>query len=94
VKRATGATRRAARGGILAPVRPDAALARVVGDEEQPRSEVIKRLWSYIKERGLQDPRDRRMINADETLGQVLNGKRKVSMFEMTKLVNQHLNSP
>ena len=70
---------------------PDAALAAVVGTKALPRTEVVKKLWSYIKRNGLQDTQNKRMINADKKLGDLFGGKKQVSMFEMTKLVNQHL---
>ena len=56
-----------------------------------PRTEVTKRIWDYIRKNGLQDQRNRRMINADDRLRAVFGGRRQVSMFEMTKLVNNHL---
>ncbi|MGH8095545.1 MAG: SWIB/MDM2 domain-containing protein [Chthoniobacterales bacterium] len=75
----------------MAPVSPDAALAAVVGSKPLPRTELTKKLWDYIKKNGLQDKKDRKMINADDALKAVFNGKGKVSMFEMTKLVSGHL---
>jgi len=69
------------------PVQPDAALAAVVGKDPLPRTELTKRLWEYIRKRELQDP----SIRADEKLLAVFDGKKIVSMFEMTKLVNGHL---
>lgn len=66
-------------------------LAEVVGARPIPRTEVTKKLWDYIKKNKLQDPVDRRMINADANLKKVFGGKSKVSMFEMTKLVSKHL---
>ncbi len=56
-----------------------------------PRSEVVKALWVYIKKHNLQDPKNKRNINADEHLKKVFDGKATVSMFEMTKLVSKHL---
>jgi len=56
-----------------------------------PRTEITKKLWVYIKKNNLQDPKERRMINADDNLKAVFNGKKQVSMFDMTKLVNKHL---
>jgi chromatin remodeling complex protein RSC6 len=56
-----------------------------------PRTEVTKRIWDYIRKNGLQDQKNRRQINADDRLRAVFGGKRQVSMFEMTKLVNNHL---
>jgi upstream activation factor subunit UAF30 len=70
---------------------PSPVLAEVVGDRPMPRTEVVKKLWAYIKKNNLQDAKERRMINADEKLKAVFGGKRQVSMFEMTKLVNKQL---
>jgi chromatin remodeling complex protein RSC6 len=72
-------------------MQPDSALAAVVGDRAMPRTEITKKLWQYIKRNGLQDAKERRMINADDRLRTVFGGKRQVSMFEMTKLVNRHI---
>jgi chromatin remodeling complex protein RSC6 len=76
---------------FMKPMQPDAQLSAVVGDRPMPRTEVTKKIWDYIKKNNLQDSKNKRMINADEKLKSVFNGKRQVSMFEMTKLVNQHL---
>ena len=76
---------------FMRPVQPDAMLATVVGSTPIPRTEVTKKLWVYIKKNGLQDAKERRMINADANLKAVFGGKGKVSMFEMTKLVSNHL---
>jgi chromatin remodeling complex protein RSC6 len=73
------------------PVKPDELLAAVVGSDEMPRPEVVKKLWDYIKSEGLQDRENRRMINADEKLRPVFDGRDQVNMFEMTKLVSKHL---
>ena len=70
---------------------PSSQLANVVGSTPIPRTEVTKKLWAYIKRKGLQDSKNRRNINADENLKPVFGGKGQVSMFEMTKLVNKHL---
>jgi len=75
----------------MAPVTPDASLAAVVGAKPLPRTELTKKLWEYIKKNGLQDKKDRKMINADAALKVVFGGKGKVSMFEMTKLVSGHV---
>ena len=75
----------------MKPLNPDAALGAVVGDKPLPRTEVVKKLWAYIKRRNLQDSQDKRMINADDKLRQIFGGKKQVSMFEMTKLVSKHL---
>jgi len=70
---------------------PTAVLAAVVGSMPLPRTEVTKKIWDYIKKNKLQDSINKRLINADEKLRQVFGGKRQVSMFEMTKLVSNHL---
>ena len=77
--------------GFMRPVQPDDALATVVGNKPLPRTEITKKIWRYIKRQGLQDKRDGRQINADDKLLKVFNGKKSVSMFEMTKLVNKHV---
>ena len=76
---------------FMKPMQPDAALGTVVGNEPLPRTEVTKKLWVYIKENNLQDPANKRMINADDKLLAIFDGKKQVSMFEMTKLVSNHL---
>jgi chromatin remodeling complex protein RSC6 len=76
---------------FMKPLNPDATLAEVVGSKPLPRTEVAKKLWVYIKKNGLQDSKNRRMINADAKLSAVFGGKKQVSMFEMTKLVSKHL---
>jgi chromatin remodeling complex protein RSC6 len=76
---------------FMKPLVPDEALAAVVGPAAVPRTEITKKLWAYIKKNGLQDSVNRRNINADEKLQRIFNGKRTVSMFEMTKLVAAHL---
>src|SRR5262245_37240869 len=89
-KRKTGAKRKP-NPAFMKPMTPSAALAAVVGPIAQARTEVTKRIWGYIKKNKLQDAINRRMINADEKLREIFGGKRQVSMFEMTKLVNKHL---
>jgi upstream activation factor subunit UAF30 len=76
---------------FMKPVQPDAKLAAVVGNEPMPRTELTKRMWDYIKKNNLQDSSDRRMINADDRLKPVFGGKDQVSMFEMTRLMNEHV---
>ena len=75
----------------MKPVTPDATLAAVVGATPLPRTELTKKLWAYIKKNGLQDKKVRTQINADDKLKPVFNGKKSVSMFEMTKLVSGHV---
>jgi chromatin remodeling complex protein RSC6 len=76
---------------FMKPVQPDDSLAKVVGATPLPRTELTKKLWAYIRKHGLQDKKQRTLINADEHLQTVFNGKKQVSMFEMTKLVSGHL---
>ncbi len=76
---------------FMKPVTPSADLAEVIGAKPVPRTEVTKKLWAYIKKNGLQDEKNKRMINSDETLKTVFGGKKTVNMFEMTKLVSKHL---
>lgn len=76
---------------FMKPLSVSSELAAVVGKGPMPRSEVVKKLWAYIKKNNLQDPKKRRNINADEKLSTVFGGKKTVDMFEMTKLVNKHL---
>ena len=76
---------------FMKPMNIDAELAAIVGKGPMPRSEVVKKLWGYIKEHNLQDPKDKRNINADESLKKVFGGKEVVNMFEMTKLISKHL---
>jgi upstream activation factor subunit UAF30 len=90
-KAAKKKTKRKPNPQFMKPVAPDAKLAAVVGSKPVPRTELTKKLWAYIKKNGLQDKKNRRMINADAALKAVFNGKAQVSMFEMTKLVNKHV---
>jgi chromatin remodeling complex protein RSC6 len=76
---------------FMKPVQPDEKLAKVVGEKPLPRTELTKKLWSYIRKHGLQDKKKKTLINGDENLKAVFNGKKQVSMFEMTKLVSGHL---
>lgn len=76
---------------FMKPVQPSTALSAVVGSSPLPRTQVTKKLWAYIKRRGLQDKKKRIMINADDNLKVVFGGKKQVTMFEMTKLVSRHL---
>ncbi|MFA5095160.1 MAG: SWIB/MDM2 domain-containing protein [Candidatus Paceibacterota bacterium] len=76
---------------FMKPMNISAELAEVVGKGPMPRSEVVKALWVYIKKNNLQDPKNKRNINADAALKKVFDGKSVVNMFEMTKLVSKHL---
>lgn len=75
----------------MKPLNVSPELAAVVGNGPMPRSEVVKKLWVYIKGHNLQDPNNKRNVNADENLKKVFGGKEVVNMFEMTKLVSKHL---
>jgi chromatin remodeling complex protein RSC6 len=85
------AAKRKPNAAFMKAMTPSAALAAVVGAMPMPRTEVTKKIWDYIKKNKLQDAINRRLINADEKLRAVFGGKGKVSMFEMTKLVSNHL---
>jgi chromatin remodeling complex protein RSC6 len=76
---------------FMKPVTPNEKLAAVVGASPIPRTELTKKLWAYIKKNGLQDKKNRRMINADDKLKVVFGGKSQVSMFDMTKLVSKNV---
>ena len=85
------AAKRKPNAAFMKPVTPSAVLAAVIGSTPAPRTEVTKKIWDYIKKNKLQDPVNKRMINGDEKLKAVFGGKKQVSMFEMTKLVSNHL---
>jgi len=85
------AAKRKPNAAFMKAMTPSPVLAAVVGSTPIPRTEVTKKIWDYIKKNKLQDPVNRRQINADEKLKAVFGGKGKVSMFEMTKLVSNHL---
>lgn len=80
-----------ANAGLMAPLTVTPDLAKVVGKEPLPRTQIIKKIWDYIKANDLQDKENRRMINADETLKVIFDGKDQVSMFELAKVVNNHV---
>ncbi len=76
---------------FMKPLNPSKELAEIVGGNPIPRTEVMKKVWAYIKKNNLQDAKNRRAINADDKLKAVFGGKKQVTMFEMTKLVSNHL---
>ncbi|MGQ0503821.1 MAG: SWIB/MDM2 domain-containing protein [Myxococcaceae bacterium] len=76
---------------FMKAMQPSDVLAEIVGDKPLPRTEVVKKLWAFIKKNQLQDPKEKRNINADDKLKAVFGGKKTVTMFEMTKLVNKQL---
>ncbi len=92
-KKATAkkATSRKPNPSFMKPLTPSKELAEIVGTNPLPRTEVVKKVWAYIKKNNLQDAKNGRNINADDKLKAVFNGKKTVSMFEMTKLVSNHL---
>jgi chromatin remodeling complex protein RSC6 len=90
-KPAAKKTTRKPNAAFMKPMTPSAALAKVVGEKAIPRTEVVKKIWAYVKKNNLQDKKEKRNINADETLREIFGGKKTVSMFEMTKLVNDNL---
>jgi len=89
--KAKKAAKRKPNPALMQPLQPDAVLGAVVGTKPAPRGQIVKKLWEYIKKNGLQDAKNKRNINADDKLKAVFNGKKQVSMFEMTKLVSGHI---
>ena len=89
-KAAKPKVKRTPNAGFMKAMTPSAMLAAVVGAKPLPRTEVVKKIWEYIKKNKLQDTSNKRMINADDKLREIF-GKAQVSMFEMTKIINQHL---
>ena len=77
---------------FMKPVTPDQQLAEIIGDQPLARTEVTRKLWDYIRGHNLQDPENKTFIKADDKLKKVFDGKERVSMFEMTKLVFNHVN--
>jgi chromatin remodeling complex protein RSC6 len=76
---------------FMAPLNVSPALAEVIGSKPLPRTEIIKKIWDYIKKNNLQDSKNRRMINADAKLGGIFEGKKQISMFELAKVVNNQV---
>jgi chromatin remodeling complex protein RSC6 len=87
---AKATTAKAPTGGIHKPVTPSAELGAIVGSGDMPRSEIVSKMWEYIKKNNLQDAKDKRQINADDKLEKVF-GKKSVSMFEMNKHISSHV---
>jgi chromatin remodeling complex protein RSC6 len=90
-KPAKKAGKRKPNAAFMKPVTPDAVLGAVVGTAGLPRTELTKKIWVYIKKNGLQDKKNRRMINADDKLKAVFGGKSQVNMFQMTALISKHV---
>ena len=89
-KKKSSGKKRTPNAAFMKPMQPSSQLSAIVGSSPMPRTEITKKLWQYIKRKNLQDPKARRMINADENLRPIFK-KDQVSMFDMTKLVNKHL---
>jgi chromatin remodeling complex protein RSC6 len=76
---------------FMKPLNPSAALAEVIGNKAMPRTEIVSKIWAYIKKNGLQDKKNRRMINADGKLKGIFGSKSQISMFELAKVVSKHV---
>lgn len=85
------AAKRKPNAAFMAPLSVSPTLAAVIGTKPMPRTEIIKKIWDYIKKNDLQDKKNRRMINGDAKLKEVFGGKAQVSMFELAKIVNDHV---
>ncbi len=75
----------------MAPLTPSAELAAVVGATPLPRTEIVKKMWEYIKKNGLQDQKNKRMINSDDKLAAIFEGKKQISMFDMSKYISKNV---
>ena len=76
---------------FMRPLNPSPALAEVIGNKAMPRTEIVKKIWEYIKKNGMQDKKNKRMINADAKLKPIFGGKAQISMFELAKLITKHV---
>lgn len=90
-RRKSSGAKRKPNAAFMKPMTISPQLATVIGSSPMPRTEVTKKLWAYIKRKGLQDSKNRRMINADDNLRPIFGGRSQVSMFDMTKMVSKHL---
>ena len=90
-KAAKAKTKRKPNAAFMKPLTPSPALAEVIGSAMRPRTEVVKKIWDYIKKNNLQDKKNRRMINADAKLKVVFGGKGQISMFELAKVLSKHV---
>lgn len=90
-KKAAKKSARKPNAAFMAPLTPSATLAEVIGSKPVPRTEIVKKIWDYIKKNNLQDKKNRRMINGDAKLKAVFGGKEQISMFELAKIVNKHV---
>jgi chromatin remodeling complex protein RSC6 len=90
-KAAKKASARKPNAAFMAPLSPSATLAEVIGNKPLPRTEIVKKIWDYIKKNSLQDKKNKRMINADSKLKAVFGGKDQVSMFDLAKIVSKNV---
>ena len=90
-KKAAKKSARKPNAAFMAPLTPSATLAEVVGSKPIPRTEIVKKIWEYIKKNNLQDKKNRRMINADAKLKPMFGNKDQISMFELAKVVNKQV---
>ena len=90
-KSSSSGRKRAPNPAFMRPLQPSSQLAAVVGNSPMPRTQVISKLWAYIKRNGLQDAKNRRAINADEKLRPLFGGRSQVTMFDLAKIANKNL---
>jgi upstream activation factor subunit UAF30 len=90
-KAAAKKTKRKPNAAFMVPLTPSPALAAVIGNKPMPRTEIVKKIWDYIKKNDLQDSKNRRMINADDKLKPMFDGKKQISMFELAGVVNKQV---
>src|SRR5919112_4881683 len=90
-QKSSSGRKRAPNPAFMRPLQPSSQLAAVIGNSPMPRTQVISKLWAYIKRNGLQDAKNRRAINADEKLRPLFGGKSQVTMFDLAKIANQNL---
>jgi chromatin remodeling complex protein RSC6 len=90
-KKAKKKSNRKPNAAFMKPLSPSSTLAEVIGNKAMPRTEIVKKIWDYIKKHGLQDKKNRRMINADAKLKAIFGGKSQISMFELAKVVSKHV---
>ena len=90
-KPAAKKTARKPNAAFMKPMTPNAALAAVVGEKAQPRTEIVKKIWAYIKKEGLQDKKEKRNINADEVLKEIFGGKKQVTMFDLATIISKNI---
>lgn len=90
-KKAAKKSARKPNAAFMTPLSPSTTLAEVIGNKPLPRTEIVKKIWDYIKKNNLQDKKNKRMINADAKLKAVFGGKDQVSMFDLAKIVSKNV---